>query len=61
MEAKHPDAFIEDQTGLDPATVYALVRQIADGWKKPPGTVQDVLGSLERDGMVASVAALRAL
>ncbi|PJE98240.1 PIN domain-containing protein [Streptomyces carminius] len=61
VEAKHPDAFIEDQIGLDPATVYALVCQIADSWKKPPGTVQDVLAPLERDGMVASVAALRAL
>ncbi|WP_410537145.1 hypothetical protein [Streptomyces sp. KL2] len=61
MEAKHPDAFIEDQIDLDPAAVYAAVRQIADRWKNPPGTVEDVLGRLERDGMVAAAAALRAL
>lgn len=61
VEAKHPDAFIEDQIDLDPAAVYAAVRQIADRWKNPPGTVEDVLGRLERDGMVAAAAALRAL
>ncbi|MCI0384182.1 PIN domain-containing protein [Streptomyces sp. CNQ085] len=61
VEAKHPDAFIEDQINLDPAAVYAAVRRIADRWRNPPGTVEDVLGSLERDGMVAAAAALRAL
>jgi predicted nucleic acid-binding protein len=61
VEAKHPDAFIEDQIDLDPAAVYAAVRQMADRWKNPPGTVEDVLGRLERDGMVAAAAALRAL
>lgn len=61
VEAKHPDAFIEDQIDLDPAAMYAAVRRIADRWRNPPGTVEDVLGSLERDGMVAAAAALRAL
>lgn len=59
--AVHPDAFIEAQIDLDPQIVYAAVRQIADSRRNPPGTVDDVLTSLEREGMVASVAALRAL
>jgi predicted nucleic acid-binding protein len=61
VEAPHPDAFIEAQIDLDSERVYAAVRQIADSWRLPPGTVQDVLGRLERDGLVASVAALEAL
>ncbi|MEU1277442.1 PIN domain-containing protein [Streptomyces sp. NPDC005805] len=61
VEAVHPDAFIEAQIGLDPERVYAAVHQIADSWRNPAGTVEDVLDHLERQGMVASVAALRAL
>ncbi len=43
LEAKHPDAFVEAQIDLDPPLVYAAVRQIADSWLRPPGTVNDVL------------------
>lgn len=61
VEAIHPDTFIEAQVDLNPQKVYAAVHQIADSWKNPPGTVEDVLERLENAGMVASVAALRAL
>jgi predicted nucleic acid-binding protein len=61
VEATHPDAFIEAQIDLDPQRVFAAVRQIADSWRNPPGTVEDVLARLEASGIVASAAALRAL
>lgn len=31
----------------------------ADSWRRPPGTVDDVLDSLHRNGLVESTAALR--
>lgn len=58
VEAKRPDDFVLDQIDLDRQVVYACVKQIADSWRRPPGTVFDVLARLERDGLVESVAAL---
>ncbi|MFJ6212728.1 PIN domain-containing protein [Streptomyces sp. NPDC092296] len=60
VEAKHPDDFVVDQIGLDRQAVYAAVRQIADSWRNPPGAVEDVLVRLEKDGLLESVALLRA-
>jgi len=60
VEAKAPDDFVLDQIDLDRAAVYGAVQRIADSWKKPPGTINDVLSSLEKCGLVESVAALRA-
>jgi predicted nucleic acid-binding protein len=59
VEAKHPDEFVLDQIDLDRQVVYGAVQRIADSWRQPPGTVDDVLRSLDRDGLVESVAALR--
>jgi predicted nucleic acid-binding protein len=61
VEAVHPDAFLEAQIDLNPQIVYAVLQRIADSCKKPPLTVADLLVRLERTGLVASVAALRAL
>lgn len=61
VEAKHPDAFVEDQIDLDSATVFSCVQQIADSKTDPPWTVDDALERLHRSGLVAAVAALRAL
>ncbi|GGO47150.1 PIN domain-containing protein [Streptomyces lasiicapitis] len=62
VQAVHPDAFIEAQVGLSPGLVYAVLAQMADVWRKPPNAVvADVIDSLEREGLVASAAALRAL
>lgn len=61
VEAIHPDAFLEAQIDLNPQIVYAVLQRIADGCKNPPLTVADLIESLERTGLVASVAALRAL
>ncbi|KUN79279.1 PIN domain-containing protein [Streptomyces griseoruber] len=62
VQAVHPDAFIEAQVDLSPRLVYAELQRIADSWRYPPNAVVgDVIASLERDGLVASAAALRAL
>jgi predicted nucleic acid-binding protein len=60
IEPKSPDEFIRDQIGLDRAAVYAAVQQIADSWRNPPGSPDDVLDRLERSGLAVSVAELRA-
>jgi predicted nucleic acid-binding protein len=59
VEARSPDEFVRDQIGLDRAVVYAAVQQIADSWRRPPGSVDDVLDRLERSGLAISVAELR--
>lgn len=62
VQSVHPDVFIEAQVDLSPRLVYGVLMQIADSWKTPPNAVvADVIDSLEREGLVASVAALRAL
>ena len=61
VEAIHPDAFLEAQIDLNPQIVYGVLQRIADSCRKPPLTVADLLERLERTGLVASAAALRAL
>jgi predicted nucleic acid-binding protein len=60
LEAKSPDAFVLDQLGIRVQAVAASVQQIADSRTNPPESVDDILRQLERDGLVESVAALRA-
>lgn len=60
VEAKSPDNFVLDQVGMDDQTVAACVQQIADSRTRPPQDIEDVLSQLERDGLVESIAALRA-
>lgn len=59
IEVKSPDDFILDQFHLDGPAVHGAVQRVADGWTKPPGSVNDVLDRLERDGLVAAAALLR--
>ncbi|MFF2021221.1 PIN domain-containing protein [Streptomyces sp. NPDC058171] len=61
VEAVHPDAFIAAQIDLDSRVVYSQVEQMARGRKRPPATTSDILDCLERDGLVASAAALRSM
>ena len=61
VEAKSPDEFVLDQIDLSRGTVYGAIQRIADSWAHPPGTLADVLSSLERDGLVESASVLRAL
>lgn len=60
IDPKSPDEFIRDQISLDRSAIYAAVQQIADSWKNPPGSVDDVLDRLDRSGLAISVAELRA-
>lgn len=55
----NPDAFVRAQIDLDRDLVYAAITRIADSWRNPPGTPDDVLVRLERDGLIESAAALR--
>lgn len=59
VRAKSPDDFVRDVMGIDSPAVWACVQQIVDSRTRRPVTVEDVLVELERDGLVASVAALR--
>jgi predicted nucleic acid-binding protein len=59
VRAKSPDDFVRDAMGIDSQAVWACVQQIVDSRTKRPVTIEDVLGELERDGLVASVAAMR--
>lgn len=59
VEAVTPDDFVRAQIDLDRDLVYAAITRIADSWRRPPGTVLDILARLEADGLVESVAALR--
>jgi predicted nucleic acid-binding protein len=60
IEPKSPDEFVRDLIGLDRASVYGAVQQIANSWRNPPGSVEDVLERLERNNLAVSVAELRA-
>jgi predicted nucleic acid-binding protein len=58
IEAKSADDFVLDQIDLDAKVVWSCVQQIANTWRNPPGTAGDVLRSLERCGLLRSVAEL---
>ncbi|MFT2017412.1 PIN domain-containing protein [Streptomyces sp. 796.1] len=60
IQAVHPDAFLEAQVRLSPQLIHTALAQIAAAWRTPPNaTVRDVIASLEKDGLVATAAALR--
>ena len=60
VEAKSPGDFVLDQVSIDGRAVTACVQQIADSRTRPPQDTEDVLSQLEPDGLVESIAALRA-
>jgi predicted nucleic acid-binding protein len=59
IRPKSPDNFVRDVMDFDSQAVWACVQQIVDSRTKRPVTIDDVLGELQRDGLVASTAALR--
>ena len=59
VEAKSPDDFVLDLIDFDARVVYACVQQIVDERRNPPESFDEVLGQLERAGLVESVAELR--
>jgi hypothetical protein len=61
LEAVHPDDFVLDSVDLAPAAICAAVEAQAAALKKPPMTLAEVLDTLQRNGLVQSVAKLREL
>lgn len=59
IRPKSPDNFVRDVMDFDSQAVWACVQQIVDSRKKRPVTVDDVLGELQRAGLVQSASALR--
>ena len=59
IEAKAPDDFVLDLIDLNDRVIWACVEAIVNSRKRRPETVEDVLGQLERSGLVRSAAALR--
>jgi predicted nucleic acid-binding protein len=60
LRAVAPDEFVTGLIDVDRDLVHAAVVRIADSWRRPPGTISDVLTRLDRAGLTASVAVLRA-
>lgn len=59
IEARHPDDFLIDQFHLDPIGVHKAVQRITDETRNPTLTLDDVLDTLERTGMVSFAALMR--
>lgn len=60
-EAKHPDEFVLNLIDLSPALVTQVITEQAGALRNPPKGVPDVLDMLRLNGLVQSVARLRAL
>lgn len=61
IEALHPDEFVSDLLDLRPTKVVHAVEAQAAALKNPPQTTDDLLVTLEANGIPQSVAQLREL
>lgn len=59
VSAISPDDFLLDLIGLDIKVVWACIQQIVDSRTSPPASIDDVLGQLERSGIIEATAMLR--
>lgn len=59
LETKHPDEFVLDAIDLFPSRVVAIIHEMANDFRNPPMSVEEVLASLRRRELVRSVARLR--
>lgn len=59
IETKTPDAFVLDLIDLDAASVHACIQQIVGSRRNPPMLLDQVLGQLERCGLVQAANVLR--
>jgi len=59
IKAQHPDEFISHLFDLSPDTVCAAARQQRLSLKNPPFEVDEFLATLQRQGLVATVALLK--
>jgi len=60
LHALHPDDFLVDQWDLDEIEVIAAFEDMRARWKKPEATPDDFVRAMERNGLVATAARLRA-
>ena len=61
VEAQHPDVFVVGLIDLDPGAVVTVVHQQRKDLIRSPISLPALLDLLERQGLVQSIAALRAL
>lgn len=58
VEAQHPDEFLSNQLNLAPGVFCEAVRKLRARLKRPPYSVEDYLGTLTQQGLVATAAEL---
>lgn len=58
IEAQHPDEFLSDYLDLAPGAFCEAVRTLRARLKHPPYSVEDYLGTLTQQGLVATAAEL---
>jgi predicted nucleic acid-binding protein len=61
IESQDPDEFVLNVIDLGPAAVVRVVHQQAGALKQPAQTVEELLDTLERQGLAQSVAMLRGM
>ncbi|GAB3554442.1 putative nucleic acid-binding protein [Actinopolyspora lacussalsi] len=59
IEPKTADAFLADQVHLDKSKVFGAIQRMADAYRNPPMTTDDLIRRLDEQGLVETVAALR--
>lgn len=59
VEAKHPDAFLQDMYHLDGAMMHQAVSEAAAAYKNPAKTVGDLVEQLDSLGLPISASLLR--
>ena len=60
LHALHPDDFLVNQWDLDEIEVIAAFKDMRARWKNPEATPDDFVRAMERNGLVATAARLRA-
>ena len=59
IEAQHPDDFLADLLDQAPGVVCAAVKRQRESLQNPPKTVEELLATLENQGLTQAVARLR--
>ena len=59
IEAQHPDDFLVSLLDQAPGTVCAAVKRQRESLRNPPKTDEELLATLESQGLTQSVARLR--
>jgi len=60
IEAQHPDEFLSNHLSLAPGVFCEAIRKLRARLKNPPYSVDDYLGTLTQQGLVATAAELEA-